>query len=482
MKTLIIAEKPSVARDIAAALGLSGMESNEIVISHCIGHLVRLNVPEAVPSAPLPIIPNEFKLVVIDKVKEQYKKLETLMKRNDISTIVNACDAGREGELIFRLVYNKANCKKPIERMWLQSMTKQAIQTAWQSRQSGNKYDALYDAAISRSEADWLYGINGSRSVKSAIGRVMTPTLAMITNRFLDNKNFVPKTFYQIIGTFKVKNGTYEGKMQANEDVDLKLDNKADAEAIIAAFADCEVQSVDEVTTPQRKLPPMLFHLTSLQQVANKQYGLSASETLQIAQALYEKHKVITYPRTDADALPTDYVDTVKTTLSQLSKITTHAKTPITENWINGNSRVFNDAKISDHFAIVPTGTIPNELTQNEQIIYDLIVKRFIAVFYPAAEYLQTVRHTTLREGFFKSTGRILKSSGWLAVYGGTDEEEDNEPKLPLLMENEKPVKESIRIHEGQTKPPALFTEATLLKAMEMAGKEIDDEDLSLVH
>lgn len=488
MKTLIIAEKPSVARDIAHALGITkGMENTELVISHCIGHLVELHVPEAEErNAPLPIIHETFNLAVKEAVKEQYQALKKLMERNDITTIVNACDAGREGELIFRLVYDKANCTKPIERMWLQSMTAEAIVNAWQNRKPGTQYQALYEAAKSRSEADWLYGINGSRAVKSAVGRVMTPTLAMVVERYKANKHFQTSAFYEVVATCKAQAGQYVGKWIDETEKEAKLTDKAQAQAIVDKLQSPNTITVTDETKPKQKLPPLLFHLSSLQQVANSKYGYSAADTLAISQTLYERHKAITYPRTDANALPEDYLETAQSALAQLGVAYPAAQVVLDNQWATTatNKRIFNNQKISDHFAIIPTcNVIANlsSLSEKEANIYQLIVNRFIAVFYPAAEYQQTVRITHIDQERFRSTGSVLVDAGWLDVYAGEEEDKEDKSSLVAVDQNEAVTLQSISVVTGKTKPPALFTEATLLKAMETAGKQVDDEELANV-
>lgn len=479
-KTLIIAEKPSVARDIAAALGVgNSLENESFIVSHCIGHLVRLAYPLD-NNAKLPILPDEFQLGVIENTKDQYKKLTALMKRNDVTTIINACDAGREGELIFRLVYEKAKCNKPTERMWLQSMTAEAIKKAYDERTSGAKYDALYDAARSRSEADWLVGINGSRAVKNAVGRVMTPTLAMVVDRYEANKNFKPTTFFEVIADFRLSAGAYQGKLLTDgSNEEKRFASEAEATTFIDSlnYQACEIV---DTTTLKKKLPLPLFHLTSLQQEANKKYGFSASTTLQITQALYEQHKAVTYPRTDANALPSDYVATAKETVAQLANQFTSCEAIIENGWVDANSankRIFNDAKISDHFAIVPTGTMPNELSENESKIYELITKRFLAAFYPDAEFNHTLRITHVGDNRFKTVGNVLIKSGWLAVYDNVVDDDDKEEALVVAAPDEKAIVISIKPKEGKTKPPQLYTEATLLRAMETAGKDVENDE-----
>lgn len=480
MKTLIIAEKPSVARDIAEALGVgSRLENDTLIISNCIGHLVQLS-HKIEPNTPLPVLPNEFTLNVIDSTKAQFKKLSELMKRDDVGTIINACDAGREGELIFRLVYDKVNCGKPVERMWLQSMTPDAIRQAYRTRKPGQEYQALYDAAKSRSEADWLYGINGSRAVKSAVGRVMTPTLAMVVKRYEDNKNFEVKTYYEIVADFKLMAGDYQGKLLNGKD-SAKYNSQADAESMIEQLRNLTFWQVEDHKEVKKKNSPPLFHLTSLQQEANRKFSYSAAKTLSITQALYEKHKAVTYPRTDANVLPSDYVQTAEQVLDALATSYPASSTVIDNNWVqlqSANKRIFNDALITDHFAIVPTNKVPSDLSSDEKNIYELIVKRFIAVFYPAAEYNYTKRITCADDNKFITTGNVLIKAGWLAVYDNqSDVEDDKEVKLVMAAPDETAKLLKVFSKAGKTQPPALYNEATLLKAMETAGKELEDDE-----
>lgn len=479
-KTLIIAEKPSVARDIAKALNVPyQMENDHFVISHCIGHLVQLNY-DAPREAQLPILPTAFNLSVIDQTKDQFKILANLMARDDIECVVNACDAGREGELIFRLVYDKVVCNKPIERMWLQSMTPEAIRSAFHRRKPGAEYESLYDAARSRSEADWLYGINGSRAVKSAVGRVMTPTLAMVVNRYEANKQFKSSTYYEVVGNFRLIAGSYQGRLLADDEV-VKFDSKEAAEAKLDSITLSNPCRIEDIVERKKTLPPVLFHLTALQQEANRRYGFSANQTLKITQALYETHKAVTYPRTDANALPSDYLETATEVMTQLAKKYQTAATVVAEQWITSNPRIFNDSKISDHFAIIPTGKLPVDLSADEELIYDLILKRFIAIFYPAAEHDHTERITYVGNERFKTTGKQLVEPGWLFVYGNQEDVDDSEasPSIVAAEDGEAATLIKLELKEGKTKPPALYTEATLLKAMETAGKEIDDEALA---
>ncbi|WP_113062662.1 DNA topoisomerase [Oligella urethralis] len=483
MKKLIIAEKPSVARDIAEALGVgSRLENDTLVISNCIGHLVTLSYPTD-SNTTLPILPDKFSLDLIPGTKDQFKKLSSLIQRNDISTIINACDAGREGELIFRLVYDKVGVKKPIERMWLQSMTPDAIRQAYRDRKEGVIYESLYDAAKSRSEADWLVGINGSRAVKSAVGRVMTPTLAMVVNRYEENKNFKVSTFYEIVADFNVSAGQYTAKLIKDKEP-LRFNTLDEATALANELSGHNPWHIEEFKEIKKKLAPTLFDLTSLQQEANRKFGYAAAKTLTITQALYENHKAVTYPRTDANVLPSDYVITAEQALEALEQRYPIARKAIENNWVqinHANKRIFNDAKISDHFAIIPTGHLPSDLDEDEQNIYDLIVKRFIAIFYPPAEYNHTKRLTSFDTYRFSTTGNVLITSGWLEVFDYESDnedvnDEDKEEKLVPIQDNESAKLINVQPKEGKTTPPPLYNEATLLKAMETAGKTIEDE------
>lgn len=486
-KTLIIAEKPSVSKDIAAALGVpkSGdvYENADMVVSHCVGHLVEIYVPEAEgKAASLPIIPQEFSLRAIDRTAQQFKVVKQLMARSDVSTVVNACDAGREGEAIFRLTYELAKCRKPMERMWLQSMTKQGIKLAWDKRQPGAKYDDLANAARSRSEADWLVGINGSRACRQAIGRVMTPTLALVVDRFIENKNFKPTNYFEVIGTFGLQSGEYRAKWVGGE---KQITNPADAETIVQKCKGVVPSSVSDESKPTRELPPALFDLTSLQREANRRFKFSAAKTLNIAQALYQNHKVASYPRTDSRHLPEDYLAKVPEILKGIQpELNELAIKPISQGWIKPNKRIFDDSKISDHFAIIPTGVLSADLSADERKIFDMLARRFVAVFYPDAEYTSTVRTTIVNNEKFRATGRVLVSKGWLEVYGQEEQgeskkDDEQETSLPLLAAGETCSNKKIEVVKLQTKAPALFTEAALLSAMESAGKALDDDELA---
>jgi DNA topoisomerase-3 len=499
-KTLIIAEKPSVARDIASALGgfskqKDWLESSSAIISSGIGHLVQIDVPEARDTGrdfdSLPIIPKQFSLVTIPNTKSQFNLLKTLMKRADVDRVVNACDAGREGELIFRLIYEHAGCKKPMQRMWLQSMTADAIREAWQKKEPGEKYNNLADAAKCRSEADWIVGINGSRAVSRlrraamSAGRVQTPTLAILVHRELEIQNFVPKDFWEINATFATEAGFYTGKWfrgaaktTEEEEAGSRFFDRASADAIVAKCRGVNPSSVKDDSKRSSSAAPKLFDLTTLQREANKRFKFAAKRTLDIAQALYEKHKATTYPRTDSTALPEDYVDKAREVVKTFvgTDYKPHAERILSNAWVKMDKRIFDNSKISDHFAIIPTGTRPSGLSSDEAKIYDMIVRRFLAAFHPSAVYNITTRITIVADETFKSSGKVLIEEGWLAVYG--QDAGDKTPILTPVKTGEQVRTEKVEAVAMQTKPPARYTEATLLGAMEGAGKFVEDDDL----
>ncbi len=510
-KALIIAEKPSVAADIARALGGfvrhgDYFENDDYVLSSAVGHLVEIAAPEEYDVkrgkwsfTNLPVIPPHFDLKPIEKTNDRLKLLLKLIKRKDVVELINACDAGREGELIFRLIAQYAKAKQPIKRLWLQSMTQNAIREGFAHLRTGEDMNGLAAAARSRSEADWLVGINGTRAMTAfnsrdggfyltTVGRVQTPTLAVVVEREEKIRKFVPRDYFEVKATFAAKAGTYEGKWfnrdhKKSDDPEHKADrfwSRADAEAIVAA---CEGQpgTVTEESKPSTQMAPALFDLTTLQREANGRFGFSAKTTLALAQALYEKHKVLTYPRTDSRALPEDYLGTVRQTLGQLSESGVHgefARTILDKDWVKPNKRVFDNSKISDHFAIIPTLQAPKNLSDAEQKLYDLVVRRFMAVFFPAAEYLVTTRITTVKGHPFKTEGRVLVNPGWLAIYGKDATGDGSQPNLVVVEPNETVQTDEIAVLANQTRPPARYTEATLLSAMEGAGKLVDDDEL----
>jgi DNA topoisomerase-3 len=507
-KKLIIAEKPSVAADIARALGgfkRSGdyYESDRYVLSSAVGHLLELVVPEEHDVkrgkwsfSRLPVIPPHFALSPLEKSESRLNLLLRLMKRKDVTGLVNACDAGREGELIFRYIVQHARNKKPIERLWLQSMTPQSIREGFERLRPDKELLPLADAAKSRSEADWLVGINGTRAMTAfnskeggfyltTVGRVQTPTLAILVEREERIRAFTPRAFWEVQARFGAKAGEYparwfDPKFRKDEDAERRAErlwSAAEADAVVDA---CRGKTgiASEESKPSTQLSPLLYDLTSLQREANARFGFPARMTLSLAQALYERHKVLTYPRTDARALPEDYLGTVKKTLEELGdarEFAPFAKQILKQGWVKPNKRVFDNSKISDHFAIIPTLQTPKHLNEAEQKLYDMVVRRFLAVFYPAAEYLQTTRITRVGEHHFRTDGKVLRSPGWLAVYGRDSEETET---LPPITQGEKVAVREIVARANETRPPPRYTEATLLSAMEGAGKLVEDDEL----
>ena len=542
-KTLIIAEKPSVAQDIVRALTtVAGkfdkhedhFENDRYVVSSAVGHLVEIKAPDEYDVkrgkwsfAHLPVVPPHFDLAPIDKAKSRLNALVKLVKRKDVGDLINACDAGREGELIFRLIVQyagygkevagapvlKTPLAKPIRRLWLQSMTPQAIRDGFDHLRSDQQMLGLADAARSRSEADWLVGINGTRAMTAfnsrdggffltTVGRVQTPTLSIMVEREEKIRKHVSRDYWEIKADFEARAGSYEGKWfdpkfrkgpaegagpDAAPDPDRRSDrlwNERDANAIRDAVLG-KTGTVTEEAKPSNSSSPLLYDLTTLQREANSRFGFSAKTTLSIAQALYEKHKVLTYPRTDSRALPEDYLATVRQTFEMISNedlpgplkaLALHARKGLNEGYVKPTKRVFDNSKVSDHFAIIPTLQAPRSLTEIEAKLYDLVVKRFIAVFYPPAEFMVTTRITQIEGHHFQTNGKVLVNPGWLAVYG--KEAQDEDANLVPVKAGEPVANEHVAVNALKTKPPARYTEATLLSAMEGAGKLIDDDEL----
>jgi DNA topoisomerase III len=508
-KKLIIAEKPSVAADIARALGgftRKGdyFESDEYVLSSAVGHLLELAVPEGYEVkrgkwsfANLPVIPPRFELAPIERGAERLNLLLRLLKRKDVDGLINACDAGREGELIFRYIVQHARARKPIERLWLQSMTPAAIREGFSRLRADRELLPLADAAKSRSEADWLVGVNGTRAMTAfnskeggfyltTVGRVQTPTLTILVEREQRIRDFTPRDYWEVHARFGAQAGEYPGRwfdggFRKDEDGERKAERlwrAEDAEAIVAA---CRGRpgTAREETKPTTQASPLLFDLTSLQREANGRFGFSARGTLALAQALYERHKVLTYPRTDSRALPEDYIATVKKTMDVLAgerEYAPFAKAVLKNGWVKANRRIFDNSKISDHFAIIPTLQAPKSLNEAERKLYDLVVRRFLAIFHPSAEFLQTTRITEVGAHRFRTEGKVLQSPGWLAVYGRAAQDESE--SLPAIADGEKVATLDIGAHAHQTKPPPRYSEATLLSAMEGAGKLVEDDEL----
>ena len=528
-KTLVIAEKPSVAQDIVRALTPTAgkfekhddhFESDGYVVTSAVGHLVEIQAPEEFDVkrgkwsfAHLPVIPPYFDLKPVEKTKSRLAAVVKQAKRKDVSAIINACDAGREGELIFRLIEQYAGGKKPLDkpvkRLWLQSMTPQAIRDGFDSLRSAAQMQGLADAARSRSEADWLVGINGTRAFTAfnsrdggffltTVGRVQTPTLSVVVEREELIRKFISRDYWEIHASFAAQAGAYAGKWfnpahkATADDKEIKEDrvwSLAEAQAIAQAVQH-QTATVTEESKPSSKGSPGLFDLTTLQREANGRFGFSAKTTLSLAQSLYERHKALTYPRTDSKHLPEDYLPTVKETMqmlanSKMGHLAPFAKTAISQGYIKPSKKVFDNSKVSDHFAIIPTLEAPSGLSDAEQKLYDFVVRRFIAVFYPPAQFMDTTRISQVaaagKTHHFKTTGRVLVEPGWQAIYGKeVDEEEDKESGKILVKLNagEQPQVSEAEPKGLKTRPPARYTEATLLGAMESAGKQVEDDEL----
>lgn len=537
MKTLVIAEKPSVAQDIVRALTpVAGkfdkhdehFENERYVVTSAVGHLVEIQAPEQYDVkrgkwsfAHLPVIPPHFDLKPVDKTKTRLNAVVKQARRKDVDRLINACDAGREGELIFRLIEQYAGqdksgafkpLGKPVQRLWLQSMTPQAIRDGFEHLRSEQQMQGLADAARSRSEADWLVGINGTRAMTAfnsrdggffltTVGRVQTPTLAVVVEREEQIRRHVKRDYWEVHASFGAEAGEYAGKWfdpawkKNPDDADQRADrvwSEAEARAIADAVRG-QTCSVSEESKPSTQASPLLFDLTSLQREANGKFGFSAKTTLALAQSLYERHKALTYPRTDSRYLPEDYLNVARQTFGMLAgsamrHLAPHARKALDEGYIKPTKRIFDNAKVSDHFAIIPTLEAPGALSDAEQKLYDLVVRRFMAVFYPSAEYQVTTRITTAsHEGssyHFQSNGKVLVRPGWLAIYGKEADDEmekkDGEQSKSLV-----PVKpgelvrnEHVEPKALQTRPPARYSEATLLGAMEGAGKWVEDDEL----
>ena len=458
----------------------------------------------------LPVIPEQFELQPIERSESKYKLLVRLLKKKDVDTVVNACDAGREGELIFRYVLQMADLKKDlaVQRMWMQSMTDNSILDAWQHLRSDEEMQPLAEAALCRSESDWLIGLNGTRALTAfnsrnggfnvtTAGRVQTPTLVILAEREREIRSFVPRTYYEVHADFAVEAGEYHGRWFRDDFKKDEDDPHKRAERLwtieeaeeIRARCEGQIGVVEETKKPTTEAAPRLFDLTSLQREASSKHGFSARRTLQLTQALYDRYKLVTYPRTDSRYLPEDYVDTVRDTMATFAKAKVNAAYP--ENykkfsqWIKDNDRVqpskriFNTAKVSDHFAIIPTGkTPPPSLDDDAGKIYTLVMRRFFAIFYPSAEYEVTRRITRIGEDQFRTDGRVLVKPGWLEVYGRKPGVAGDKGELVAAQDGEQAKTVTVELKEDETRPPARYNDSTLLSAMETAGKRVDDEEL----
>ena len=499
MKTLVLAEKPSVGKDIARVLGCrSGnngyIEGPKYIVTWALGHLVTLADPEEYDKKyktwdinDLPIMPKELRLTVIPQTSKQYKTVKDLLLRKDVSDIVIATDAGREGELVARWIIEKAKCHKPIKRLWISSVTDKAIREGFQNLKDGRQYVSLADSAKARAEADWLVGINATRCLTTkfnsqlSCGRVQTPTLAIIVKREEEIRSFVPKPYYGLVA----HTGNVRLTWQDRASNSSRCFDKGKIEGILAQLKTAREGTVTEVDkTIRKKYAPQLYDLTELQRDANKRFGYSPKDTLSIMQRLYEEHKVLTYPRTDSRYLSSDIVPTLPERL-KACQVPPYAKMciHILRTSTHLGSNYVNDAKVSDHHAIIPTEHPVNfsSLNEKERKIYDLVVTRFLSVFYPPYEYENATIKVKINNEIFTAKGKVVISQGYKAVYMGDDEDDDGDDQaLPNLKRFQNIPISGIKLTEGKTSPPSPFNEATLLSAMESPAKYMDTKDRAL--
>ncbi|HET8536822.1 MAG TPA: DNA topoisomerase 3 [Solirubrobacteraceae bacterium] len=528
-KTLVIAEKPSVGRDLARVLPgpfekksppgerqERSLEGPEHIISWAVGHLVQLADPDSYDDkfkkwrmADLPIVPSKFKLVVRDeRSQKQMSVVKQLMKRDDVDQIINACDAGREGELIFAYLYEKAGSKKPVQRLWLSSMTNDAMREAFANLRDGEELASLEEAARSRSEADWLVGMNATRAATIrlrssfdgavSLGRVQTPTLAILTRREEEIRAFVPEKYWLVDAKFATghtgpeglgpNDRRYEGRFHAGAQPRIK--SAEEAAAIVEAVRGRrgEITKLDKTRRTERA--PMLYDLTSLQRDANTRYGFSARRTLAAAQRLYEEHKALTYPRTSSRYLTSDMVPDIKPTAERVGHHPDYSKAAayVTGLDLLPLGRVVDDAKVGDHHAIIPTKSEHPiaKMSEDDRKVYDMVARRFLAVFHPEAEFENTRVETTVESHVFRTRGKVLLVPGWRGVYGevtedersASEEDEGRDQTLPKLEKGEQADVREVASDEKETKPPRRYTDASLLGAMETAGKLVDDDEL----
>ena len=515
-KTLVIAEKPSVGRDLTKALPGAFtkhegyLESDTHVVTWAVGHLVQLAEPDEYDAkykkwrmADLPIVPDRFKLVVRDeRSRKQMTVITKQLKRDDVDEVINACDAGREGELIFAWTFEKAGARKPVERLWLSSMTAKAIKDAFSKLRPGTEMARLEQAARSRSEADWIVGMNATRAATIrlrssfdgavSLGRVQTPTLAILARREEEIRAFVPEPYWLVDATFEPTGGdagrSYQGRYHVGAQPRLKT--AAEAEAVVAAVRgqSGEITKLEKSTKKERA--PLLYDLTSLQREANTRFGFSARRTLAAAQRLYEDHKALTYPRTSSRFLPSDMAGEIKPIAKLLGSQREYAKAAayVTGLDVLPLGRVVNDAKVTDHHAIIPTNSQHNvaRMSDDDKRVYDMVTRRFLAVFHPEAVFENTRLETTVAEHIFRTRGRVLVVAGWRGVYGeglesdrsAEDDDEGTDQTLPKLDQGEAVDTRKVDAAEKETKPPRRYSDASLLAAMETAGKLVDDDEL----
>jgi len=496
-KILVLAEKPSVGRDIARVLGCTNkcegyITGEKYIVTWCIGHLVQLYEPEDYDKKyktwsmdNLPIIPEVFKLKAASGTSKQFNIVKKLMNSSEVDSIICATDAGREGELIFRYTYALAKCNKPFNRLWISSMTDAAIKKGFMDIKPGTDYDCLYSSAKCRSESDWLVGMNASRAFslvynsKLSIGRVQTPTLAIIVNRHFERENFKAENYYEVC----IKYDGFTGTWYNESAKDTKIKDKSHAQAIADKVKGKEGIVKDIKNEPKKELPPQLFDLTELQRASNRRYGFSASKTLNIVQNLYEK-KLVTYPRTDSKYISEDIVPTLMDRVNSVRKPEFTSVTSYIEKLqdLNMGKRYVDNKKVSDHHAILPTEQPPRpgSMSADEEKIYDIIARRFLSMFMPPYEYTVTTLLSTVEGEAFISKGKTVQRLGWKYLYDNdaTEGKKAKEESLPSLNMGDSLKNKGVKVEEKQTKPPALYNEATLLSAMENAGRFVEDEEL----
>ncbi|MDP4672387.1 MAG: DNA topoisomerase 3 [Solirubrobacteraceae bacterium] len=519
-KTLIIAEKPSVGEDLARVLPgpfkkkagtgekrSRALEGPDHIISWAVGHLVSLADPDQYDEkfkkwrmADLPIVPTKFKLEVRDeRSQKQMKVVREYLRSDEVDLVVNACDAGREGELIFAYLYEKAGSKKPVERLWLSSMTESAMREALENLRPASEFALLEEAARSRSEADWIVGMNATRAATIrlrssfdgavSLGRVQTPTLAILTRREEEIRAFIPEAYWLVDAKFEADGGRkYEGRYHAG--AKPRIEKQASADEIVAAVKGQRGKITKLDKTKKTEKPAMLYDLTSLQRDANTRFGFSAKRTLGAAQRCYEEHKALTYPRTNSRYLTSDMVDEIKPTAEQVGRDSeyTAAAEYVTGLDLLPLARVVNDEKVGDHHAIIPTNAEHklDKMGSDDRRIYDLVVRRFLAIFHPDAEFENTRVETTVSEHVFRTRGKVLIVPGWRGVYGeladgaksAAEEDEGRDQTLPKLELDEEVDTTEVEALEKETKPPRRYSDASLLGAMETAGKLVDDDEL----
>jgi DNA topoisomerase III len=513
-KTLVIAEKPSVGRDLTRVLpGAFAkhdgyLESDQHVVTWAVGHLVQLAEPDEYDArfkkwrmADLPIVPDEFRLVVRDeRSRKQMSVITKLLGRDDVEQVINACDAGREGELIFAWLYEKAGARKPVRRLWLSSMTAAAIKNAFGALRPREEFHKLEEAARSRSEADWIVGMNATRAATVrlrssfdgavSLGRVQTPTLAIVARREQEIRAFKPEPYWLVDASFEPVGDAarrYSGRYHAGAQPRLKT--AAEAEAVVAAVKGREGEITKLEKTTKKERAPLLYDLTSLQRDANTRFGFSARRTLAAAQRLYEEHKALTYPRTNSRFLSGDMAGEIKPTASNVGENPEYARAA---KYVLGLDvlplgRVVNDAKVTDHHAIIPTREHHrvDKMSDDDRRVYDMVARRFLAVFHPDAVFENTRLETTVAEHIFRTRGRVLLEAGWRGVYGegldngsAEDSDEGTDQQLPKLERGETVTTLEVAAAEKETKPPRRYSDASLLAAMETAGKDLDDDEL----